>query len=340
MVKNKIFVSVLMSVYSEAPTTLKEAIDSILNQTFSNLEFFVYLDKPDNDELWVFLQECAAKDKRLIIHRNEKNRFLAGTLNDELKIAKGDYIVRMDGDDISVPYRIEHLVNYMEAHPNVGVASSWMQEFGHKKRRDNRVVRYEDDFEKMKVNYLCQTPIAHAPCIIRRSVIEQHGPVLYNEHCSKTQDYELWSRLIQSGVIFGMVSEPLYLRRKTQGAGLNPIKYQVIHNQVCRRNVSSVLSKVGIELPEVIDESMIGKISRAVSSSSGLLKKQLQMILCIVYSNIYLNPITRLFKMFFKGDIQALSALSIRMKVYFCLSHQLTELNNIVTSPHQLIYVK
>ena len=111
MTKDNVFVSVLMSVYAETPATLKEAIDSILNQTFNNLEFLVYLDKPDNDTLWAYLQECATTDSRLIIHRNEKNRFLAGTLNDELQVSKGDYIVRMDGDDISVPYRIEHLVN-------------------------------------------------------------------------------------------------------------------------------------------------------------------------------------------------------------------------------------
>lgn len=338
MVDDKIFVSVLMSVYAEEPATLKEAIDSILNQTFSNLEFFVYLDKPDNDELWAFLQECAAKDERLIIHRNEKNRFLAGTLNDELKLAKGDYIVRMDGDDISVPYRIEHLVNYMEAHPKVGVASSWMQEFGHKKRRDNRVVKYEDDFEKMKVNYLCQTPIAHAPCIIRRSVIQQYGPTLYNERCSKTQDYELWSRLMQSGVILGMVNEPLYLRRKTQGAGPNPIKYQIIHNQIARKNMKLVLEQVGIELPDKVSEDLIAPIHSAIKSSTGLLKNQLKMIQCILYGNVYDNSFKRIVSMLFNGDLSCLSVLTSRLKAYFCFVGKLTDMDNLVTSSDQIIY--
>lgn len=154
MVNDKIFVSVLMSVYEEPIPMLNESIDSILGQTHSNLEFLVFLDKPDNEELWLYLQEKAIQDKRLKVHKNAVNRFLAGTLNDELKHAKGDYIVRMDGDDKSVPYRIEHLVNYMENHSEVGVASSWMQEFGHKRKIDNRIVEYEPDFEKMKVYYL------------------------------------------------------------------------------------------------------------------------------------------------------------------------------------------
>ena len=338
MAKDNVFVSVLMSVYAESLATLKEAIDSILNQTFNNLEFLVYLDKPDNDTLWAFLQECAAADSRLIIHRNEKNRFLAGTLNDELQMAKGDYIVRMDGDDISVPYRIEHLVNYMESHPEVGVASSWMQEFGHERKMDNRIVKYESDFEKMKVEFLCQTPIAHAPCIIRRRLIEEYGPALYNERCSKTQDYELWSRLIKEGVVFGMVSEPLYLRRATRGSGPDPIKFQVIHNQIARRNIGYVLNQIGLSLPEKVSAEMIGPISKAIKESSGLLKKQLKMIQCILYSNVFSNPIKRLFSLMKHGDLTCLSVLSLRMKFRFCRPIKLTEMNDLVTSPDQLIF--
>lgn len=338
MVNNKIFVSVLMSVYAEPIPMLNESLDSILGQTFKNLEFFVYLDKPDNEELWHFLQEKASQDSRLKVHKNPVNRFLAGTLNDELKLAKGDYIVRMDGDDISVPYRIEHLVAFMESHPEVGVASSWMQEFGHKRKRDNRIVRYVDDFEKMKVYYLCQTPIAHAPCIIRRNVVEKFGPALYNERCSKTQDYELWSRLIQEGVVFGMVSEPLYLRRKTQGAGANPIKFQVIHNQVCRKNIGVVLSKVGLRLPDKVDATMISKVTTPLKSTSGLLKEQLKMIVCMLYSNVYMNPVKRLSAMLFHGDLSCLMVLPSRMKIHFFRPMKLTELNNMVTSPNQLIY--
>lgn len=338
MVNDKIFVSVLMSVYAEPIPMLNEAIDSILGQTHSNLEFFVFLDKPDNKELWIYLQEKAAQDKRLIVHKNTVNRFLAGTLNDELILAKGDYIVRMDGDDISVPYRIEHLVDYMEKHPDVGVASSWMQEFGHKRRRDNRVVKYESDYERMKVTYICHTPIAHAPCIVRKSVIEQYGPRLYNERCSQTQDYELWSRLIKAGVVLGMVSEPLYLRRSSQGAGTKPIKFQVIHNQITRRNIADVLKQVNIVLPETIERDMIGPIHSSVKNTTGLLKRQLEMIQCILYSNVYSNPVKRLFALIKHLDIGCISVLSPRMMIRFCRPVKLTEMNNIVTSSDQLIY--
>lgn len=341
MINDKIFVSVLMSAYSEPIPMLKEAIDSILNQTHSNLEFFIYLDKPNNEELWRFLQDQAAKDSRLIVHKNEHNRLLAGTLNDELKIAKGDYIIRMDGDDISVPYRIERLIDYMESHPEVGVASSWMREFGNKSRIHNHIVKYVSDFEIMKLNYLCYTPIAHAPCIIRRKVVEEYGPALYNERCCKTQDYELWSRLINSGVVFGMVSEPLYLRRASHGDGPSPINYRVIHNQVCRRNVQEVLKQIGITLPDIIDMQLADKIRPHIKDTSGLLKNQLKMIQCIIYNNVYNNLIKRFVRMVINKDLGCITVLSrfpFRTRMRFYSPKKFVELNNIVTSPTELIY--
>ena len=332
------FVSVLMSVYSEKPDILKECIDSILYQSYSNFEFLIFLDKPDNAELWQFLCHCAEQDSRIIIRKNKTNRLLAGTLNDELLIAKGEYMVRMDGDDISVKYRIKCLVEYMEKHPDVGVASSWMKAFGHKKWYQNRVVRYSSDFDEMKCMMLYQTPIAHAPCIIRRSVVDRYGPALYNERCCKTQDYELWSRLIEGGVIFGMVPEPLYLRRVSHGDGPEPIKYQVIHNQVARHNMTSILSQVKIALPEKVSVEMINPIRTAINSTSGLLNKQLQIIQCMLYSNIYDNAVKRVLVMLRNGDIRCLTALSSEMKLQFCRSKKLTEMNNMVTSPNELIY--
>ena len=82
MVNDKIFVSVLMSVYSEKPSILEECINSILKQTFSNFEFLIYLDKPDNEELWSFLVEKASQDSRIIIHKNEtKQQFISFQLS-------------------------------------------------------------------------------------------------------------------------------------------------------------------------------------------------------------------------------------------------------------------
>lgn len=337
MAKNDIFVSVLMSVYSEKPDILRESIDSILNQTFQNLEFLIYLDKPDNEELWGFLIEYAQKDSRLVVHRNEVNRSLAGTLNDELKVAKGDYVVRMDGDDISVKDRIECLVDYMENHPDVGVASSWMKEFGNKESWKNKTVKYTSDFSKMELMLLYQTPIAHAPCIIRRSVVDAFSP-LYNEKCCRTQDYELWSRLVKEGVKLGMISKPLYLRRKSGDFGPKPINFRVIHNQIARHNISDYLSKYGIELPEVIDEAFIFNLHKAYRKESGQNKKKLKTIAAVAYSTKHTNRMELIRALIKNKDLFAPFVLPFNLTLHMFVTPGLFNINNLVTDKSQLIF--
>ena len=326
-----------MSVYSEKPEILRESIDSILNQTFRKFEFLIYLDNPDNEELWRFLTEYAQKDQRLVIHKNEVNRSLAGTLNDELKVAKGDYIVRMDGDDISVPNRIELLVDYMEGHPEVGVASSWMKEFGNKESWKNKTVKYTSDYSKMELMLLYQTPIAHAPCIIRKSVVDSFSP-LYNEKCCRTQDYELWSRLVKEGVILGMVPQPLYLRRKPGDFGPKPINFRVIHNQIARHNIGDFLYNYKIKLPAVIDDDFIAKIHRAYKNEQGQNKKKLKTIAAVAYSTKCNNCMDLIRSLIKNKDFIVPFVLPFNFALHLFVTPRLFNINNLVTDDSQLIF--
>ena len=337
MVNDKLFVSVLMSVYSEKPEILQGSIDSILNQTFQNFEFLIYLDNPDNEELWRFLTKYAQKDSRLVIHKNEVNRSLAGTLNDELKVAKGDYIVRMDGDDISIPNRIELLVDYMEGHPEVGVASSWMKEFGNKKSWKNKTVKYTSDFFKMELMLLYQTPIAHAPCIIRRSVVDSYSP-LYNEKCCRTQDYELWSRLVKEGVKLGMVPQPLYLRRKSGDYGPKPINFRIIHNQIARHNIGVFLSNYKIELPAVIDDDFIANIHRTYKKEQGQNKKKLKTIAAVAYSTKCNTRMELILSLIKNKDLNVPFVLPFNLALHLFVVPGLFNINNLVTDDSQLIF--
>lgn len=340
MEQNKISASVLMSVYSESPAMLREAVDSILAQTFRNFEFLLYLDKPDNDQLWALLQEYAAADNRIVIHRNEHNRHLAGTLNDEIAVAKGDYMIRMDGDDISTPDRFEKLVAYMEANPEIGVGSSWIRAFGSSKARDNRVVKYPDDELDMKIMMLYQTPIAHAPSIIRRSVVEQYAP-LYNELCCCTQDYELWSRLMREGVHFGMVNEPLYLRRASHGDGVMTIPYPVIHNQISRRNIQDVLNNFGIKLNDNISADDILLISDTYKSCSDKQqRKKLAVILMMMYMTLYKTPSERIRKIISGDDMTMLLDIlpKLAARAFLIKTNNVFDLTNICTDKSLSIY--
>lgn len=100
-------ISVIMSVYNEREEWLRAAIESILNQTYSHLEFIILLDAPDNTALERVIREYAAADRRIVFLKNDVNHGLVWSLNRGLEAASGEYIARMDADDISLADRLE-----------------------------------------------------------------------------------------------------------------------------------------------------------------------------------------------------------------------------------------
>ena len=106
-------ISVIMSVYNEPLDWVQESIDSILQQTFGNFEFIIINDNPNNKELFDFLITNKIKDNRIIIINNDENIGLTKSLNKGLERAKGEYIARMDADDISLPERLEKQINFL-----------------------------------------------------------------------------------------------------------------------------------------------------------------------------------------------------------------------------------
>src|SRR6478609_8869067 len=116
-------VSVIMSVYNGA-RYLKEAVDSILGQTFTDFEFLI-VDDCSNDNSPHILKEYAEKDKRIRLIANEFNLGLTKNLNKMITESKGEYLARFDCDDVSLPNRFAAQVNYLDEHKNVALVSSW-----------------------------------------------------------------------------------------------------------------------------------------------------------------------------------------------------------------------
>lgn len=291
-----------MSVYGEQEAWLRKAIESILFQTHANFEFIIILDKPENDLLWGVLEEYENKDNRIILVKNEKNIGLAASLNKGIEISKGEYLIRMDADDISVPKRIEVLIEFMEKNPEIGVSSSWIKCFGGPFMQ-NRVVKYPQKHDDLRIISLYKTPIAHAPCIIRRNVIDGFSP-LYNIKCCRSQDYELWSRLMHNGILFSTIPKALYLRKASNGIGPEPIPYQIIHNQVARNNIQQILNFYSLDIPDKITQGDIKNISRLLKNYSGDKKQktQLAVILFLYYSSIEKSSFNRIVLYFISGD--------------------------------------
>lgn len=112
MNNKEIYISVLMSVYKESEIYLRDAIESILNQTYKYFEFVIILDNPCNTSAEFIIKEYQKNDKRIILIKNDRNIGLTKSLNKGLKHCNGEYIARMDADDISIKDRLEHQIEY------------------------------------------------------------------------------------------------------------------------------------------------------------------------------------------------------------------------------------
>ncbi len=197
-------VSILMPIYKTAPF-LREAMDSMLSQTFTDFELIVLNDcSPDNAE--EILDEY--KDPRIVRYRGEKNEGLANVLNVGMQRARGKYIARMDSDDISAPNRLEVQVNYLEQHPDIDLCSCGMNLFG---AMEDQWIR-ESDFETLRINALFFSPILHASSVWRREAFDRLG-LRFRQEMVPAEDYDLWCRALSGGLRLVNIPECLYQYR-------------------------------------------------------------------------------------------------------------------------------
>lgn len=195
-------VTVLMSVYN-GEKYLRQAIDSILNQTFKDFEFFIINDG-STDRTAEILQSY--HDHRIKIINNEKNIGLTKSLNKGLKIARGEYIARQDADDISLPQRLEKEINFLEKHKRAGLIGSSIQlisESG-KPLATQKVLTKNEEIKK---GLLGGNQFAHGSVMFKRECLDKVG--FYREEFRSTQDYDLWLRISEKYDVAN-ISEPLY----------------------------------------------------------------------------------------------------------------------------------
>lgn len=182
-------VSVLTPIYNTNPTHLREMIESILNQTFTDFEFLILNDSPENQEIEKIVKSY--KDKRIKYFKNETNIGISASRNKLLDMSRGEYIAIFDHDDISVPTRLEQQVAFLDKNPHIGVVSGFMQNFG-----DVTTVRTvpENDID-IKIAMTENCSVWHTAAMIRKSVLVDND-IKYEEYYSPCEDYRLWSRLM------------------------------------------------------------------------------------------------------------------------------------------------
>ena len=183
-------ISVLMSVYN-GERYVREAVESMLNQTFTDYEFII-VDDGSTDSTWQILQGYAASEPRVVLVRNETNVGLTGSLNKGLDLARGEYIARMDADDVSLPHRLAAQVAFLDGSPEVGVVGSAVQVID-ANGSPGDVWRYPTTHALILWSLCFHAGIAHPAAVFRKGVVERVGG--YDERFAQAQDRDLWQRL-------------------------------------------------------------------------------------------------------------------------------------------------
>jgi len=200
-----------MSTYKESQNHVKKAIDSILNQTWKEIEFIIINDNPKDELINSLILEY--KDARIVYLRNEENMGLAFSLNRGIKHAKGNYLARMDADDISLPNRIEEQVRFLQSNTDVSIVGCWIISIDKYGIHSNNVSKCPTSHREIKAATFLGAPMFHPSVIFRKNVFEQHN-LSYNEKYKYSQDYELWSRAVHKVKVCNLET-PLLLWRDT-----------------------------------------------------------------------------------------------------------------------------
>lgn len=209
---NKPKVSILFPVYKTAPY-LREAVDSMLSQSFTDFELIVLNDfSPDNAEEIM----DTYNDPRIVRYKGERNVGLGNVLNVGISMARGEYIARMDSDDISLPERLHYQVAFLDSHPEYDLVSVGMREFGN----GNREHFYDNETEQIKFNALFYSPVLHASSMWRKASFDD---LPYNQSFVPSEDYDLWTRALVKGIKMRNLPRVLYLYRIFQGQATSKI---------------------------------------------------------------------------------------------------------------------
>ena len=182
-------ISVLFPTYNTKEEYLREAIESVLNQTFSDFEFIVLDDCSPDPNVEKVVKSYT--DPRIRFYRNERNLGISATRNKLIDLASGEYLAVMDHDDVSLPERFEKEAAYLDAHPDVGLVSCQAERFPHGK---NMQVCTNDKDIKLAMMRIC--PIVHSACMIRKSVLVDNN-IHYEEEFSPSEDHALFIRLMK-----------------------------------------------------------------------------------------------------------------------------------------------
>lgn len=217
-------ISVIMGVYN-GERFLREAIESILNQSYSDFEFII-CDDCSTDSTAKILYEFADMDTRVHIIQNRKNLGLAASLNKCIDKSRGVYLARMDCDDFSDPERLKIQVKYLDTHPDIAVIATstyYMDDHG-----DVYAQRVWENEKKFNLGQVVKgTPFVHPTVMMRSTSIKKVGGYTVNSLTTRAEDYDLWCKLCESGEKLSVLQQKLFYYREDNNISKRKIRYRL-----------------------------------------------------------------------------------------------------------------
>ena len=211
---DKVKVSVIMPTYN-SEKYLSEAIGSLLAQTFKNFELLIVDDNSGDNTVSIIE---SYKDSRIKLISGSCNG-LAAALNTGIAVAQGEYIARMDSDDIAMPERLSKQVSFLDNNLEYGVCGTRCTSFDDK--RDYGIYGARHVERPGLIDQLVCSVVAHTAVMFRKDVFEYYG-LKYDESCDGCEDQELWSRALRN-IKFYNIQEPMmkYRRRISSASKTN-----------------------------------------------------------------------------------------------------------------------
>ncbi len=206
-------ISVIMGIYNCA-ATLDEAIQSILNQTYTGWKMIMCDDASSDDTYAIAEKYVKQYPDKFVLIKNEKNMGLNYTLNHCLKYVDTKYVARMDGDDISFPSRFEKEVGFLESNTEYAIVSTQMEYF------DEQGVfgRSNINIEPVRESIVKETPFIHAPCMVLKEAYDAVDGYSVSKKLLRVEDYELWVKMYAKGYKGYNLPEVLYKMRDDRNA--------------------------------------------------------------------------------------------------------------------------
>ncbi|MBP5406292.1 glycosyltransferase [bacterium] len=225
-------ISVVMPVYNREQY-LKESIESILNQTFTDFEFII-VDDQSTDSSWQIIQEYADKDSRIAAVKNNEIKGCWAARNFGWDLAQGKYMAIMDSDDIALPERLQKEFDFMEQHPEIDICGSWMEKFG---ADCGKTTSYPLSHDEIRDTMFFEDSIPQPTIFMKLASFEKFHLKYTN---NVAEDYDLWCRAIDN-LKFANIPEVLMLYRvhenqtgiankKEQDNGANYIRIRNLKN--------------------------------------------------------------------------------------------------------------